>query len=40
LFWGNDASPMVEDFLDHPDRFATGEYRRIAHLPVGVERRR
>jgi 2-hydroxychromene-2-carboxylate isomerase len=40
LFWGNDATPMIEDWLDHPDRFATAEYRRAASLPVGVERRR
>jgi 2-hydroxychromene-2-carboxylate isomerase len=40
LFWGNDASPMVEDWLADPERFATAEYRRIGALPVGVERRR
>ena len=40
LFWGADASPMVDDWLSHPDRFATDVYRRIAELPVGIERRR
>jgi 2-hydroxychromene-2-carboxylate isomerase len=40
LFWGNDAAPMFEDWLAHPDRFDGAEYRRIASLPVGVERRR
>lgn len=40
LFWGNDASAMVEDWLAHPDRFAGAEYQRIAALPSGVERRR
>jgi 2-hydroxychromene-2-carboxylate isomerase len=40
LFWGNDATPMVEDWLADHDRFATPEYERIAALPVGVERRR
>lgn len=40
LFWGNDASDMVEDWLAHPQRFDTDEYRRIAHLPAGVQRRR
>jgi 2-hydroxychromene-2-carboxylate isomerase len=40
LFWGNDASPMIEDWLAHPARFASAEYRRIATLPFGIERRR
>lgn len=40
LFWGNDASAMLEDWLAHPERFAGDEYRRIATLPLGVERRR
>ena len=40
LFWGNDATPMIEDWLANPDRFARDEYQRIAALPVGVERPR
>ncbi|HEY8009669.1 MAG TPA: 2-hydroxychromene-2-carboxylate isomerase [Rudaea sp.] len=40
LFWGNDTAPMIEDWLAHPDRFDNAEYRRIANLPVGIERRR
>ena len=40
LFWGNDASAMVEDWLAEPACFDSDEYRRIAILPVGVERRR
>ena len=40
LFWGNDASEMVEDWLANPVRFESEEYRRIANLPVGVQRRR
>lgn len=40
IFWGNDASPMIEDWLAHPDRFKSEEYRRIANLPVGVKRAR
>lgn len=40
LFWGNDASPMIDDWLAHPQRFATDEYRRIATLPIGVKRAR
>ena len=40
LFWGNDTAPMIEDWLAHPDRFDGAEYRRIAKLPLGIERRR
>jgi len=40
LFWGHDASPMIEDWLIDPDCFSADEYRRIAKLPVGIERRR
>lgn len=40
LFWGNDASPMIDAFLDDPGVFASGEYRRIVGLPRGVERHR
>jgi len=40
LFWGNDASEMFEDWLEKPQRFDSDEYRRIANLPVGVQRRR
>lgn len=39
-FWGNDATPMLLDWLDDPQRFAHGEYARLAALPVGIERRR
>jgi 2-hydroxychromene-2-carboxylate isomerase len=40
LFWGNDATPMIEDWLGDPRRFDNAEYRRIAALPIGVERPR
>jgi len=40
LFWGNDASDMVEDWLADPQRFASAEYRRLATLPIGLQRRR
>jgi 2-hydroxychromene-2-carboxylate isomerase len=40
LFWGNDASAMIEDWLDDPSRFDTPEYRRIATLPRAIERKR
>ena len=40
LFWGNDATPMIEDWLDAPARFDDEEYRRIATLPSAVVRPR
>src|ERR1700743_3433588 len=40
LFWGNDASGMVEEWLNDPQRFASAEYRRLQALPLGGERRR
>jgi 2-hydroxychromene-2-carboxylate isomerase len=40
LFWGNDASPMIETFIDEPALLDTEEQRRIAALPRGVERAR
>jgi 2-hydroxychromene-2-carboxylate isomerase len=40
LFWGNDATPKLIDWLDHPQRFAEAEYRRIEALPRAVERKR
>lgn len=39
-FWGDDASAMIDAYLDNPAVFASDEYRRIAQLPRGVERRR
>ena len=40
LFWGNDATPMIEDWLARPDRFSASEYHRVAALPRAVERKR
>lgn len=40
LFWGNDATPMLLDWLDDPQRFEHGDYPRLRELPVGIERRR
>src|SRR5690606_8998555 len=39
LFWGDDATGMIEDWLADPARFDSGEYARIAALP-GVQRAR
>ena len=40
LFWGDDASAMIGDFLDEPTRFERGEYARIAQLPSAAGRKR
>lgn len=40
LFWGDDATPMIEDHLADRTRFTRDEYARLAVLPVGIERRR
>jgi hypothetical protein len=40
LYWGNDATAMIEDRLAEPTLFNGAEYPRIATLPVGVERAR
>jgi len=40
IFWGNDATPMIEEWLARPACFDGAEYRRIAQLPHGIERRR
>lgn len=37
-FWGSDATPMLEDFLADPQRFAAGEYARLNDLPMAVRR--
>jgi 2-hydroxychromene-2-carboxylate isomerase len=38
LFWGNDATPMIEAALADPEIFRRGEYARIATLPSAVVR--
>jgi 2-hydroxychromene-2-carboxylate isomerase len=40
VFWGDDATPMLEDFLADPQRFDHGEYARIVDLPTAIERQR
>lgn len=39
VFWGVDALPMAEAWLADPGLFAAGEMRRLATLPLGVERK-
>lgn len=40
LFWGADAMPMAEAYLDDPGLLDAPEMRRLASLGVGVERAR
>ncbi len=40
LFWGNDATPMIEAWLDDPDLFQSSTYKRLADLPLGTSRPR
>lgn len=40
MFWGNDATPMIDAWIADPQIFSRAEYPRIATLPVGVERPR
>lgn len=39
LFWGVDAMPMAERYLDDPAMLARGEMGRLAAIPFGVKRR-
>lgn len=37
-FWGNDATPMLEDWLADPALFDGPEFARLASLPASVSR--
>ena len=38
LFWGDDATPMLEAYLADPSWFESDEMKRIAGLPVAASR--
>lgn len=38
LFWGEDATPMLRDWLADPARFRSGELARVLDLPAAVQR--
>lgn len=40
LFWGNDASTMVDAWLRGPTLFDDSRYAALRELPSGIERRR
>ena len=39
LFWGDDVTDMMIDYLNDPDLFRTGELGRLGDLPIGVQRK-
>jgi len=39
IFWGQDATGMLLDFLAEPNMFEQGEMRRASNVPTGVHRR-
>ena len=39
LFWGDDATAMMLDYLADPHLFEIGELKRVSHLPRGAQRR-
>jgi 2-hydroxychromene-2-carboxylate isomerase len=39
LFWGLDAMPMAEAYLEDPRLLSRGEMARLVGLPIGAERK-
>ena len=39
VFWGEDATDMMLDYLVDPDAFSRGEMQRLKDLPIGVQRK-
>ncbi len=39
LFWGDDATDMLLDYLKNPELFNSGEMARLSSMPMGVRRR-
>ena len=39
LFWGLDATDLLLDYLNDPELLETGEYARIANLPIAQARK-
>lgn len=39
VFWGDDATDMLLDYLANRDLFASDEMRRMSTMPMGIERR-
>ena len=39
LFWGDDATGMMLDYLANPNFFEIGEFERVSNLPAGTQRK-
>lgn len=39
LFWGEDSTWLLLSYLAQPTLFDSGEWARISHLPVGIQRK-
>ncbi len=39
IFWGEDATEMMVDYLDDPELFRRGEFERLRDLPVAAARK-
>ena len=39
LFWGDDVTDMMIEYLNDPDLFTKGDLGRLGNLPVGMQRR-
>ena len=39
VFWGDDATQMVADYVADPEMFQSEEMRRISTMPMGIVRR-
>jgi 2-hydroxychromene-2-carboxylate isomerase len=39
LFWGDDATDMLQDYLRDPALFTKGDYTRLSSMPMGVIRK-
>ena len=39
VFWGDDATAMLQDYLSDPQMFMSEEMTRISTMPMGIERR-
>ena len=39
IFWGEDATEMMVDYLDDPELFRRGEFERLRDLPAAAQRK-
>lgn len=39
IFWGDDVTDMMLDYLDEPELFSHGEWGRLGEMPVAAQRK-